>query len=116
MINIGVINPFWKFAFIFKCFTDSIILDDFKASLDRLSQHRLAQILPFNIMGSTSCEHEFRHKAGAYKAVWLSGGQLQSDSSQVNNTLSRTKEIELLDDGDLSYPPPIVVRHIEDRT
>ncbi|KAH6707455.1 hypothetical protein EV126DRAFT_411716 [Verticillium dahliae] len=116
VINIGVINPFWKFAFIFKCFTDSIILDDFKASLDRLSQHRLAQILPFNIMGSTSCEHEFRHKAGAYKAVWLSGGQLQSDSSQVNNTLSRTKEIELLDDGDLSYPPPIVVRHIEDRT
>ncbi|CRK22544.1 hypothetical protein BN1723_012701 [Verticillium longisporum] len=53
-------------------FTD-IILDDFKASLDKLSQHRLAQILPFNIMGSTSSEHEFRHKAGAHKAMWLSG-------------------------------------------
>ncbi|RYP40992.1 hypothetical protein DL767_001308 [Monosporascus sp. MG133] len=46
VIPIGVINPFWKFAFIFKCFTDSIILDDFKAALDKLSQHRMSQILP----------------------------------------------------------------------
>ncbi|KAH6692736.1 hypothetical protein F5X68DRAFT_149253 [Plectosphaerella plurivora] len=49
VIPIGVINPFWKFAFVFKCFTDSIILDDFKAALDKLSRHRMSQILPFNI-------------------------------------------------------------------
>jgi hypothetical protein len=35
------INPFWKFAFIFKCFTDTIILDDFKTALDKLKQYKL---------------------------------------------------------------------------
>jgi hypothetical protein len=35
------INPFWKLAFIFKCFTDTIILDDFKTVLDRLKQYKL---------------------------------------------------------------------------
>lgn len=49
VIPIGVINPFWKFAFVFKCFTDSIILDDFKSALDALSHHRRTQILPFSI-------------------------------------------------------------------
>ncbi|KAM5343476.1 hypothetical protein ACJ41O_012013 [Fusarium nematophilum] len=43
-LAIGVINPFWKFAFVFKCFTDTIILDDFKTALDKLSQHRMNQI------------------------------------------------------------------------
>ncbi|KAF5654581.1 hypothetical protein F25303_1231 [Fusarium sp. NRRL 25303] len=36
VIPIGYINPFWKFAFIFKCFTDTIVLDDFKTALDKL--------------------------------------------------------------------------------
>ena len=53
VIPLGVINPFWKFAFVFKCFTDSIILDDFKTSLDKLSRHRMAQVLPFNVFGGT---------------------------------------------------------------
>ncbi|KAH1612255.1 hypothetical protein KXX21_002816 [Aspergillus fumigatus] len=30
------IEPFWKLAFIFKCLSDTIILDDFKTTLDRL--------------------------------------------------------------------------------
>ena len=30
-------------AFVFKCLTDTIVLDDFKTALDRLSQHRLEQ-------------------------------------------------------------------------
>ncbi|KAG4279828.1 hypothetical protein FPRO06_11162 [Fusarium proliferatum] len=38
VIPIGYINPFWKFAFIFKCFTDTIVLDDFKTALDKLSR------------------------------------------------------------------------------
>ncbi|KAK3673597.1 hypothetical protein LTR78_006502 [Recurvomyces mirabilis] len=38
------INPFWKPAFVFKCLTDTIILDDFKTALDRLKQHRLARL------------------------------------------------------------------------
>lgn len=38
------INPFWKLAFVFKCLTDTIILDDFKSALDRLTQHRLERM------------------------------------------------------------------------
>jgi hypothetical protein len=37
------INPFWKLAFIFKCFTDTIILDDFKTALDKLKQYKLSR-------------------------------------------------------------------------
>lgn len=38
------INPFWKLAFIFKCLTDTIILDDFKTALDRLRHFKLEQM------------------------------------------------------------------------
>jgi len=38
------INPFWKLAFVFKCLTDTIILDDFKTALDKLSRYKLNQI------------------------------------------------------------------------
>ena len=38
------INPFWKLAFVFKCFTDTIVLDDFKTALDRLKQFKLQRI------------------------------------------------------------------------
>lgn len=44
VLAIGFINPFWKFAFIFKCFTDTIILDDFKTALDKLNRHKMDQI------------------------------------------------------------------------
>lgn len=35
------LNPFWKLAFVFKCLTDSIILDDFKTALDKLMQFKM---------------------------------------------------------------------------
>lgn len=38
------INPFWKMAFVFKCFTDTIVLDDFKTALDRLKHFKLQRI------------------------------------------------------------------------
>ncbi|KAM5346122.1 hypothetical protein ACJ41O_009127 [Fusarium nematophilum] len=44
VISIGGINPYWKFASVFKCFTDTVILDDFKTSLDKLSQARINMI------------------------------------------------------------------------
>ncbi|KAL2131849.1 hypothetical protein VTI74DRAFT_4537 [Chaetomium olivicolor] len=50
VIPIGVINPFWKFAFVFKCFTDSIILDDFKAALDKLSRRKRAWSYPTSVV------------------------------------------------------------------
>ena len=35
------LNPFWKMAMVFKCLTDSIILDDFKTALDKLMQFKM---------------------------------------------------------------------------
>lgn len=40
-IPIGI-NPFWKMAFVFKLLTDSVILDDFKTALDRLSKNNIS--------------------------------------------------------------------------
>lgn len=47
VLSVGLpdgINPFWKFAFVFKCFTDTIILDDFKTALDKLKQYKMEKI------------------------------------------------------------------------
>jgi hypothetical protein len=47
VINDGLpdgLNPFWKLAFVFKCFTDTIILDDFKTALDKLKVYKLGRI------------------------------------------------------------------------
>jgi len=40
VISIGVTNLFWKFAFIFKYFTDGIILDNIKSVFGKLSEGR----------------------------------------------------------------------------
>ncbi|KAL2787699.1 hypothetical protein BJX66DRAFT_341010 [Aspergillus keveii] len=34
-LHLGI-EPFWKLAFVFKCLSDIIILDDFKSALDRV--------------------------------------------------------------------------------
>lgn len=44
VLDLGGLNPFWKIAFIFKCFTDTIVLDDFKTALDKLSLYRRNKI------------------------------------------------------------------------
>ncbi|KAL1389523.1 hypothetical protein HDK64DRAFT_200253, partial [Phyllosticta capitalensis] len=38
------LNPFWKLSFVFKCLTDTLVLDDFKTALDRLSRARKRQL------------------------------------------------------------------------
>ena len=38
------INPFWKLSFVFKLLTDSVILDDFKTALDKLSHYNLSRV------------------------------------------------------------------------
>jgi hypothetical protein len=48
------LNPFWKLAFVFKCFTDTIILDDFKTALDKLQAHRMGRISGATDMAGTA--------------------------------------------------------------
>lgn len=38
------INPFWKLSFVFKCLTDTIVLDDFKSALDRLKRYKMERM------------------------------------------------------------------------
>jgi hypothetical protein len=116
VIPIGVINPFWKFAFVFKCFTDSIILDDFKASLDKLSQHRMSQILPFSILGGGAAasprESQWPKKYEGNRDY----GDLDARSSSdidISPGTPRQTGMELSDVGGLCSPSPAVVRHIE---
>jgi hypothetical protein len=46
------INPFWKLAFVFKCLTDTIVLDDFKTALDKLKQRKMEKMNCSGLMGS----------------------------------------------------------------
>jgi hypothetical protein len=41
------INPFWKLSFIFKCMTDTVILDDFKTALDKMKDYKLRRVASY---------------------------------------------------------------------
>lgn len=113
VIPIGVINPFWKFAFVFKCFTDSIILDDFKSALDKLSRHRMSQILPFNLLEDEASERggtplKERKWPGKYS------GKPDTRSVEERDTMpgSRKPAMESYISG-LCSPSAAIVHHVE---
>jgi hypothetical protein len=43
------INPFWKLSYVFKCLTDTVILDDFKTALDRLRAFKMSRLGTFDM-------------------------------------------------------------------
>ena len=60
------INPFWKLSFVFKCLTDSVVLDDFKTALDRLRAFKISRLGSFAIDASdmrNKEHHEDVHNA-----------------------------------------------------
>lgn len=73
------INPFWKFAFVFKCLTDSVVLDDFKMALDRLRAFKISRLGSFsgdmsdsrsrNDGGLVATWEEMEREANALEAV-----------------------------------------------
>ncbi|KIX04417.1 uncharacterized protein Z518_05285 [Rhinocladiella mackenziei CBS 650.93] len=67
------INPFWKLSFVFKCLTDSVVLDDFKTALDRLRAFKISRLGSFAVDGADS-----RSK------------QHKEDVSRINNWASPT--------------------------
>ncbi|KAF2010226.1 hypothetical protein BU24DRAFT_428235 [Aaosphaeria arxii CBS 175.79] len=112
VIPIGVVNPFWKFAFVFKCFTDSIILDDFKTALDKLQQRRISHILPFSVLEeATSCGfNESRPGHSFYGKT----GRCQDGPSVVRiEAVGGHDHIALSDVGGLCTPSPVVMSHKE---
>ncbi|KAI6793089.1 hypothetical protein KC360_g6219 [Hortaea werneckii] len=69
------INPFWKLAFVFKCLTDTIVLDDFKSALDRLKNYKLEQmgsILSDGLRGEFTAVEQARRKKDEDRGMALS--------------------------------------------
>jgi hypothetical protein len=54
------INPFWKLSFVFKCLTDSVVLDDFKTALDRLRAFKISRLGSFAIDGGDARSKQHR--------------------------------------------------------
>ena len=73
------INPFWKMAFVFKCLTDTIVLDDFKTALDRLKEYNM-QRLSSEIGGNTQGYFRNVHQAQSKRDDRQAGN---SDISEV---------------------------------
>lgn len=60
------INPFWKLSFVFKCLTDSVVLDDFKTALDRLHNFKNSRLPTF-----VTDDPDARDKAATqYERAW----------------------------------------------
>lgn len=110
------INPWWKLAFVFKCLTDTVILDDFKTALDRLKKYRAKRMASVDMdaldgtmlggsaaMGTTLYVH--RSNSGSYGGGGLALARQRSEigsrgngavlsrlnSSRESNTLQRVK-------------------------
>lgn len=75
------INPFWKLAFVFKCLTDSVILDDFKMALDRLRAFKISRL------GSYSADDSDRRmrNGGELVQTWE---QAEREAQEKRRTLS----------------------------
>lgn len=87
-IGIGLadgINPFWKFSFIFKCFTDTIILDDFKTVLDKLWQYKVDR------MRNNTCTS----LNSGQQSQWLRREKTGRESSYRNESLGATPDESL---------------------
>ncbi|KAH6873882.1 hypothetical protein B0T10DRAFT_416006 [Thelonectria olida] len=108
VLAIGGINPFWKFSLVFKCLTDTIILDDFKTALDKLSRHKMNQIytLPFSFRNSD---------LGPQRIPMDRRGEevIPCNESDVMVSIEQIEEIPVGADLGIStaralpYPPPI---------
>ena len=60
------INPFWKLSFVFKCLTDSVVLDDFKTALDRLRAFKISRLGSFAADPDDSRTKSHREKMKKY--------------------------------------------------
>ncbi|KAH7000783.1 hypothetical protein EDB80DRAFT_724469 [Ilyonectria destructans] len=112
VLAIGGINPFWKFALVFKCLTDTIILDDFKTALDKLSRHKMSQIyqLPFSIRSNELRPQGTQMHRRAEDAVSWNESAVMVSIEQIERIPSDPGLSVSTADG-VSYPPPIASTH-----
>jgi hypothetical protein len=103
VIPIGYINPFWKFAFIFKCFTDTIILDDFKTALDKLSRHKMNQNYPLPFSRPSSSQMQNQNNQMARRSV----GNFE-DICRLESLNVTVEHLERTDDSIIRAPARVV--------
>jgi hypothetical protein len=101
-IPIGI-NPFWKLAFVFKLLTDSVILDDFKTALDKLSARNLSRVetqwardWATAKPGSEHIERPLSFRNSSPNEIKISrGGSEESDLLEHGFGIAVTREIEV---------------------
>ena len=75
------INPFWKLSFVFKCLTDSVVLDDFKTALDRLRAFKMSRLGSFAM--DAGDDRSRKHKDAVSKANnWTTPPPVAADKAQ----------------------------------
>lgn len=112
VLAIGGINPFWKFALVFKCLTDTIILDDFKTALDKLSRHKMSQIyqLPFSIRSGELRPRGMQVDGRVGDAVSCNGSADMVSIEQIER-VSSDADLSISTADAVPYPPPIASNH-----
>lgn len=94
------INPFWKLAFVFKCLTDTIILDDFKTALDRLKQYkleRMGSVLSDGVRADFVDVAQARRKKAEQNELQDHGGAMPELQQTTSRDWSKAEEPEHLD-------------------
>lgn len=94
VLQIGGLNPFWKLAFVFKCFTDTIILDDFKTALDKLSLYRRNKIrgsFSFSDPDSALADRSRRRSA----PLDAGGGEEPQETSMVSHASTDIQSVDV---------------------
>jgi hypothetical protein len=88
------LNPFWKLAFVFKCFTDTIILDDFKTALDKLKSYKLGRLNGTGSGGATDIDRPpvgIRHME---MAPWNEGSGVTSEEKSTKQGTGDDVDLE----------------------
>lgn len=79
--TVGV-NPFWKLALVFKCLTDTVILDDFKTALDRMWTFRRESLSTAGGAGVGNRWRRRRQKKKRQRELELERGRENQGSGQ----------------------------------
>ncbi|KNG44804.1 hypothetical protein DDE82_001493 [Stemphylium lycopersici] len=87
------INPYWRFALVFKCASDTIFLDDFKSVLDDIIARKFSSAGDTVRRGSISGTgfHNHKRSRSTSRGEFIECSMLERvDSPSTNNTYSKS--------------------------
>ena len=105
------INPFWKLSFVFKCMTDTVILDDFKTALDKMKDYRLKRVASYvdtyDNAERGSTEPITVHTTVTQHEHYENRSRNHDDSSMNGKDWATHSHIELVELEEVTPPPTI---------